>query len=735
MRSRKREKGKPLVKSRGRVGEQSGRRARWTALWALLTLSAPFVFLWMGDCQALEDYEFRRIKEAYRLQEIVLRVDPRIPEVWKGKEMGPDASAELEEALLLRQGDLENNPFYHLLLGEVYFRQKEEQRAQDEWAKASALAGEDPLLHWLLLRGLYRREHTDPARREIQEIQRIQRRVAGPRRLPFLASQAIQLAEELKDRRPADSSLELIDLALSLDPRAPEAHFVKASLLWKKGVANLGKALREILSGTVLALKEGREAPLLWANLLSALVAAYFVLFLIFGATLFLKYEPLFRHEFRERTKITLSPLNSALLLGFLYLFPIFVFLGGNWLLFLWIFLVFPFCLGKEKAILTLLMFLLLLLPSFYRFVASMQMARVDSLIEAVTQVEEGRQGEGAANYLTQYVAQRPKDPLSRFYLGLALKGEWKLGAAGEEFRTYLEQFPNRGAAHNNLANIYFLQKRYEEAENEYKKAIAANPGVASTHANLSLLYASFPKRLRIEEAEAELNEAEKLDPAITRRMEFYQEMPLEQFLIYQNLPRRELWGKTLAASEEKELLAGALWGGRIRFLSLNSLRFSPWMVVLLLWVSFGLRSRGPSPRFCQRCGKAFCNLCEKQSAKAGCCSVCYAIFSSREGVTPQMRIERLLWKDRRGEWEKLKVRLLSFFPGAASFYLDRSWSGLVQAGLFLFLLLYWSRWSEIIPARPAFLPYFPLLWGALFLVPLLILYATSLARGLRWSP
>ncbi|MDH7499500.1 MAG: tetratricopeptide repeat protein [candidate division NC10 bacterium] len=736
MRFRRRRKGNPLVKSREGVRMQSRPRAGGRGLWALVSVFLPFVLLWWGSCGAWEDYEFRRIQEAFQLQEMVFQVDRRIPVEWeRGKEMGSEASRELLEVLLLRQAELEGNPFYHLSLGEAYFRQEREQRAQEEWARASALAGDDPFQHWLLLRGLYRMGRPDPARMQIREMQGIQGRVAGPRRLPFLASQAIQLAEELKDRRPLDSSLELVDLALFLDPRSAEGHFVKASLLGRMGVANLGEALREVFSGILLALREGREALLLRANLLSALVTAYFVLFFLYGATLFLKYEPLIRHELGERTRIATSPLTGALLLGFFYFLPLFLSWGANWLLFFWILLLFPFCLGKERVVLSLLMFALLLLPSFYQFAASAQMARVDPLIEAVIQVEEGRQGEGAADYLAQQVARQPEDSLSRFYLGLALKGEWKLGAAGEEFRTYLERVPHQGAAHNNLGNLYFLQKRYEEAEAEYKKAIEVNPEAASPHANLSLLYASFPKRLRIEEAEAEMKKAEALDPGITRRMGSYQGMAGEPFLIDENLPKRELWGRILGPSPEKDLLAEALWGHRIRFLSLRSLRIWPWILIALLWVSNGLRSRGPSPRFCQSCGKAFCDLCERGSARTSSCSACYAIFYSHQGVTPQMRIERLLCKDRHGEWEKWKVRLLSFFPGASSFYLGRSGSGLFQSGLFFLLLFYGSRWSEITPAPFPFLQTFPFLWGALFLTPLLILYIASLARGLRWSP
>jgi hypothetical protein len=200
-------------------------------------------------------------------------------------------------------------------------------------------------------------------------------------------------------------------------------------------------------------------------------------------------------------------------------------------------------------------------------------------------------------------------------------------------------------------------------------------------------------------------------------------------------LPRREFWEKIFSSSPEKDLLAEALWGERIRFFSLKSLGLFPLIIAFLLWISSWVRARGLNPKFCRECGKDICHLCEKGSAGAACCSACYAIFYSREGVSPQLRIEKLLWKDRHGELEKMKVRILSLFPGAASFYLGRSWTGLAHSAIFLLLLAYWARWAEITPASSPLSHHFPLLWGVAFLTPLLILYAASLIRGLRWSP
>ena len=168
MTSRIRGKGKTLRLERTKAREEFGLRAGEMALWALLIISSFLPFLWLEDCQALEDYEFHWIREAHQLRAIVFQIDPQIPEYWeRGKEAGPEVSATLAKALVSWQKELEGNPFYHLLLGETYFRQAEDRNAQDEWARASSSAGDDLFVHWLLLRDFCRSGKTDPARTEI----------------------------------------------------------------------------------------------------------------------------------------------------------------------------------------------------------------------------------------------------------------------------------------------------------------------------------------------------------------------------------------------------------------------------------------------------------------------------------------------------------------------------------------------------------------------------------------
>lgn len=712
------------------MGRGKGRFGKGAFMAALLCACLCLVPFGLGKAQLLEDNEFQSIKEAHKVKEIAFDVSPEIKDFWEGKE-GKGDKARVQMALTSRRESLENNPFYHLLVGEIYYRAQEKEKAQDEWNRAITLTADDLFLRWLLLREHCLKRHYEEAERELSELIRL-RAKTGPKRLPRLSSQVVRLAEQLRDRQDLPLSLSLINFALHLDPRSASAGYVRASILWRMSKYNLPQVLHSNLQAIGEGLKENRNLYNLSANFLSALVFAYFFLFLMVGTVLFSKYEPLLRHEFLERTRTNLSPQASFFLLGFLYLIPLFCLLGWSWLLLFWILLIFPYSIPKERIIVSLLVLLLLCLPFFYRFAASLLIAQNDPMMEAVSAVKEDRAGGEVAGFFAQQVADHAGDPVPHFYLGLLLKSKGELEEAEKEFQMAIKHLPNPGAAHNNLGNVYFLEERYEEAENQYRKAIAADPNVASSHANLSLLLAFSPERLRIEDAKTESDIAEKLEPGITPVIESSEDPLLEKRLLYQYLPEKDPWKQS--SSSERELLANSLWGERMRFLTLKSLPFFSILFLLVLWIFFALRVRGPNARFCQECGKIICDVCQKGSLPEPSCSSCYSVFHLREALSPPLRIDRLIRRDRRGEAEKRKVRTFSFLPGAASLYLGKSWLGLGHAALFLFLLVYWAGWSEIVPVISPFSRNLSLLGAGLLLAFLLIVYKTSVVRGWKWS-
>ncbi len=66
----------------------------------------------------------------------------------------------------------------------------------------------------------------------------------------------------------------------------------------------------------------------------------------------------------------------------------------------------------------------------------------------------------------------------------------------------------NHASAHYNLGNLLDDQGRYDEAEEEWRVAIRANPDLAEAHTNLGII---FLKTERPEEAEKEFEAAKEL--------------------------------------------------------------------------------------------------------------------------------------------------------------------------------------------------------------------------------
>gem|GEM_PF-809130 len=698
-------------------------------------LSLLLALIWLGGSrgEAQDGYELERMRKAHQIRAQVLGDSWSGGELAEaGKETTTEERSELEAVLRPSRGELEANPFFNLWRGEAHFRRGEEAEAERCWAAASTRAGDDLFIHWLLLRDLIGRKHWQAASREIQKIGDLKAK-SGPIRLPMMALVTLGLAGDLERERAFTPAAELISLAILLDPESEEARFAKARLLWESGGLRLGEVVREIGRGVAQLRDDEERMQVITANFLSALIWSLLLAFLLLVASLFVRSEPLLRHELTERLRISLPPASHSCFLAFLYLFPVLL-AGWGWQLFFWTLLVFPYCLRKERLLLSLLTLSLVALPPFYRYAASVELSRHDPFLRAAREIEAGLYGKDTARWLVGYVQTHAEDPLSRFYHALLLQREGRLEEARAEFEWCAQHLSSRSAVHNNLGNIYFRLGRYEEAERAYRKALELDPQIASTHLNLSLLYAFFPDRLRLEEAQAEFKKAEALEPGITSGIESYREFPGNRFLIYQGVPPSDLAARVRERTTERDRLARSLWGGRIRFLSLSALSFLPLCILGLFWTSYWLRGRVGIARPCCKCKQPCCDLCGVTTEVGLLCAGCYAAFFSPQVRDPRARIERLLSQDRNEKGEKLKIRVLSFFPGGAWFYTRETGIGLIHASLFLFLLFSLTGAGEVVRSQFSLSRFFSTPWTAGHLICLFGLYAASLVRGWRWS-
>lgn len=97
------------------------------------------------------------------------------------------------------------------------------------------------------------------------------------------------------------------------------------------------------------------------------------------------------------------------------------------------------------------------------------------------------------SNYaFEKYLAKLKKDPSdynTQNKLGIIYAQQDLTEKANEEFKTIIRQQPNNAEGHNNLANVECITGKFNEAENNYLKAIELVPNEAGSFLNLAILY------------------------------------------------------------------------------------------------------------------------------------------------------------------------------------------------------------------------------------------------------
>ena len=85
--------------------------------------------------------------------------------------------------------------------------------------------------------------------------------------------------------------------------------------------------------------------------------------------------------------------------------------------------------------------------------------------------------------------AVAPNDPDAYFNAGIALALSGQFAQAEDAFRMVLSLNPDHllAAAHYNLGNVYFDQRRFEQAVRSYQQALLLNPADADARYNLEL--------------------------------------------------------------------------------------------------------------------------------------------------------------------------------------------------------------------------------------------------------
>ncbi|MFZ0198390.1 MAG: tetratricopeptide repeat protein [Candidatus Sulfotelmatobacter sp.] len=107
-----------------------------------------------------------------------------------------------------------------------------------------------------------------------------------------------------------------------------------------------------------------------------------------------------------------------------------------------------------------------------------------DKMALGIAQIQTGQLAEAVDNLRTA-LAAHPNDPDLLYYLGRA-SGL----LAKQSVDTLLAAYPDSPRAHQAMAENYFVLRRMQDAENEYKEALRLRPGLPEAHLALGEVYA-----------------------------------------------------------------------------------------------------------------------------------------------------------------------------------------------------------------------------------------------------
>ena len=468
---------------------------------------------------------------------------------------------------------------------------------------------------------------------------------------------------------------ESLALALRFDPTLPSAHFglAKARRLSGEGVVVY---LQEMAAGFRAALGNFWYSYVRLGNALFLLLASMMTFGVIFSLVATVRHQAKWRHDVIEFLQARGFSEGRARLGGILVLFaPLFLWLGGVWLLLYWTVGVFRY-MGRSERVVALLLvaFLATTIPAL-SFVLSVFHVTDSPTVKATVSALKGGYEPEKVTYIQQILAKRPDDPTFHFLLASVLKDGGYFVEAFKHYKLVIDLEPDNHRAYNNIGNIYFDTSQYGQAVNWYRRATELSPQYAIGFFNANL---AQKEQLHFTEADVSLDLARAIDADavagfLERAGEVAAGTPVDD-----KIPMSEAWFEVIRNSPRRGTAASpwAVW--------LNPVTGAAAVALVLMIASGLVLGRRVGAESCSRCGRAFCARCG-ELGRVKLCPQCMQLMLRKDEIAPELRARKLGQVVRWERWSRRLPRLVSsVLPGGGQLLCGRAaWGGL--------LILAWS--------------------------------------------
>jgi tetratricopeptide (TPR) repeat protein len=472
------------------------------------------------------------------------------------------------------------------------------------------------------------------------------------------------------------------------------AYLGEAESLIKKNMFNIFyPAPARVLVGLYWGFKDFWQLSFFYGEILLVCLAVLLLSFTVFIVVLFLKKEVLLRHDVKEILKASSETLIPMSVIWIIILICFFV--GGlAWLILIVGIALFAY-LNRNEKILFISFLLLCSLSTTMLLGASIFITSFDShFVRVAVDYMNGSIIKGHIIELTRYVQKNPEDFTAKYLLALMKTkiGIYNLDAkmlygALDDFNAMIKDKPDQAKLYVNTGNIYFSLSNYTKAISDYQKAIDLAPGNYAAHFNLSL---AFRKTFKFDEANQELKKALSLNKD---KVEYYSTLKIPNMndgirLIPEEISFEQLWDKVMTTKREKVWgFVENLWADLVKGIKFEFIPIFFPIIIITSFITHFIRKKFEVPQSCLKCGITFCRKCLTGKERKDLCLQCTQLESKASSISPELRLAKLAQIKNHERYELYKIKLLSFvLPGCGHLYAGQSYKGIVYLVLWLFL-------------------------------------------------
>lgn len=497
-------------------------------------------------------------------------------------------------------------------------------------------------------------------------------------------------AEKALRQDQGAEAIRLGEMAKKISPGSPLPFFFLVKAYWHVNPINISDTISHYFSGLSLVLKDfflliSISSPFLLLFLMAILLS--FLTFMIYSLV---SYASIWIHQFSEFSNGYLHPISSGFLFSTLFFIPLILGVPIFWLILFSFLLFWRFYNPNEKGmIITFLIGLgcaAWILPAVLTLFTARGSVHFDEMSRNFN-----------ADYLwtAPQIKTKPSNWEESFLLASFEGRQGRYEKAQRLYQNALDQNPNSPMILNNLGNISFYLKDYDQAIDYYKEAIKLSPKLMSAHFNLSQAYR---EKLLFDEGDRIYSAANAMNPKIIERYSMKSARFPKFPIIEAHFATHDLQKRFLMEIEKMVYFSEQIWTHMLGPIPMKMAPLIAGICIILLTLSSSLTDMFLSARPCAFCKQAICRKCAMRLFSYQACEKCQMLYKAIQKKSDFSIIEDAV--------KKVPMKLYPFFLLPGGGHLAAGRTKLAFFFLTLFYLLIGSIWMQesLIPATEWYL-------------------------------